>query len=212
MQHLKTLVVVAGTLLAYHGYVNGKKPKPSPVPDPGPAPSVTVISEADTDFPSAPTGTLAVASLPVRSVLLSKGTPDDAIRLARAYRSFAELLSRRPSIKSTADFRDIYIASTQALLKKTSVDGRYAGSLDTAINNTIVASFAEFKLVENGEILSTTWTDACANAAEQAFKAVSYQCFQAFLELSAKPKPTPALFNSDTTLAGHVEDFPHGCN
>lgn len=187
MQTIRTLLVVTGIYLAWAGYQEGKvevpdddNPTPISVPE---GSTVKIISEGDKDFPSAPTGLVATASLPIRAVLLERGTAEDAIKLARTFRGWAELLSRRPEIKTTADFHKAYVDANKVLFTRHPLAGKWGDQLNKAFDATISAAFQEKGLTEpDGKVKAVAWDANCALAAETAFNAISYQCFQAFLE------------------------------
>lgn len=192
LQTLRIIAVLAGLALAYDGYQAGKdgSPDPSPTPTPVVTPDtpIKITIDGNEAIPPAPTGTVAEASLPIKTTLLTKGTALDSIKLARTFRSWAELLARKPGLKTTSDFRNAYIAANTVLFTRHGSAGKWGNSLNEAFDKTLVASFANKGLVENGAIKAAAWSPEAASAAEEAFNAISYQCFQAFLEQSTKPK------------------------
>lgn len=172
--------LVFGVLAAYllvTGYKDAPAPSPSPV----------VIDGSTGTFPPAPTGEVLTASLPVKTALLTHGTPDISWRLACSFKDFAEVLARQNTdFKTTQEFQNAYVGTNLALYKKYPGMNQFQGSLNAAFDATIVAAFAKQSLVENDSVKSAPWSPQAAAAAEEAFRAISHQCYQAFLEGSKK--------------------------
>ena len=184
---LKTILVLAGLYFAYQGYIDANPPIPTPIPDPTPVPipdpspvpipseiTLRVITAPPEDFPGAPTSTeLYTASEPL--VALLKGSPEDSIKLARAFKAWADWLAQSPSIGNTDQFQELYIKSTVLLLKNHSIEGKYSGQIDKAVD----ASLRVFPALR---ISGQPWTPERVGEAQQAFNALSHQCFRAYLE------------------------------
>lgn len=185
---IRIIAMLGGLALAWDGYQEGKSDVTPPTPVVTPDTPIKITIEGDEKIPPAPTGTVAEASASVKAVLLAKGTALDSIKLARTFRSWAELLARKPGLKTTADFRTSYVQANTVLFQRHGTAGKWGNSLNEAFDKTLTAAFANRGLVENGGIKAVPWDAACASAAEEAFNAISYQCFQAFIEQSTKPK------------------------
>lgn len=187
LKFARLALIVAGAYFAYQGYKNVKAPDtpdaPVTIPD---GATIKIISDADKDFPAAPTGTVAAASFPVKTTLLQMGTKEDAWKLACTFRGWSQLLARKPSIKTTADFHKAYVDANKVLLTRHPSAGKWGNQLNVAFDATIKASFANKGLNEEGMVKAVAWDMNCQAAAEEAFNAISHQCFQAFLELSTK--------------------------
>lgn len=173
MSNFRLVGILLGAVLVWQGYIQKKVPQPTPSPNP--------VINVDTDpdsLPQAPSGSVAASSQPL--VTLLTGQSDDAIKLARAFKGWSELLGRSTKITTTAQFQKVYVDATRILLEKHQIAGKYQGKIDTVVNATVLASFTEAGLVENGTVKSMEWNAATSAAAVKAFDAVSYQCYMAF--------------------------------
>jgi hypothetical protein len=183
---IRIALIVAGSYVAYVGYQQGKEAVPAPdapvtIPD---GATIKVISDVDKDFPPAPTGAVATASQPIRTLLLLKGTKEDAWKLACTFRGWSQLLSRKPTIKTTNDFQKAYVDANVVLLARHPSAGKWGGELNTLFDQVITTSFSTRGLTEadkgsSQQVKVMAWDANCSAAAEEAFNAISHQCFQA---------------------------------
>lgn len=189
---LRTLALIAGLALMYNGYQAGKAPDPNPVPtpdnpDPAPQPvpggTLKIISDVDNPPPAPTNPQVAAASAPIRQLL--QGNAMDALKLSRTFTGWSELIAGSQSLKTTADMQKILQDAMTMLLARHRMAGKYA--LTQPIDATITAAFASVGLTDGGTLASAPWTPAAAGAAKQAFDAIAYQCFQAFIDATRKP-------------------------
>lgn len=194
---LRTLGVAGCLFLAYNGYAAGKaNPSPDPVvdpivdpddstPDPDSIAGIKVITSPPESLAPAPANAaVAAASLPIVQVLSGHG--DDAIKLARAFRQWADLIARDSTIKSTDEFQQAYVEAMQVLFQRHSLAGKYP--LNAPTDATFDAAFANAGLIDaaTNQVKSGPWTPQAQAAAAEAFNAISYQCFKAYLASQIK--------------------------
>jgi hypothetical protein len=201
METIRTIVVLAGLGLLYNGYVSSKTPVAPPSPnvpvnpdDPhpipvGPGSTIQIISKDDVP-PSAPINPqIAAASSPIRQILA--GNPQDALKLARTFTGWSELIGGNLSLKTVSEFQTSLQEATGILFARHKMAGKYG--LVAPINATMNASFAASGLVEKDGIAAGPWTPAASQAAKQALDAIAYQCFQAFIDGTVKTSPQASL-------------------
>lgn len=190
METIKTLLILAGLGLAYNGYAEMNKdvtptPPPvvnpdnsTPIPTPAPLGSIQIISDQDSIPPAPANSELLSTSLPIKQALM--GNPADALKLARTFRGWSQLITQTQEIKTTSEFQNAYIKSMIVLLARHQMAGKYA--LNQPMDATFLAAFRAVGLVDGNTVKSAEWSPTAAQAAAQAFDAASYQCYQAFAE------------------------------
>lgn len=196
MNLIKMIIMGAGLLLMWNGYQEGKDPTPpapAPSPDnPSPAPVVVPNGGADVHLTIDPPVQIAPvpsdpnilnASAPIRQTL--KGHAEDALKLSWAFKGWADLIAPDSDIKSTSQFQVIQQKAMEELLRKHQLAGKYP--LATPINAVMIAAFTPAGLVENGVLKAEAWSPAASTAAANAFNAISYQCFNAYLDSVVVP-------------------------
>lgn len=187
MDILKVIAVAGGLLLLYNGYNENVVPSPDPSPSPapvipdGPGVTVKIISDTNEPIPGAPgNASVAAASAPVRSILAAD--PNDAIKLARAFKGASELIGRNSSIKTTPEFQGAFQEFLEILFEKHGLSAK-GYPLLAPIQATLVAAFSSVPGgVENGTVVAGPWTPAHAVAAQEALNALSYQAYQGFVD------------------------------
>lgn len=154
-------------------------PQPEPVPPapvpPTPAELVIKVDPPETLPVTLPPGAspeLIAASQPLAQVL--RGAPDDALVLSRAFTAWARWLSQSPTIDNTTEFRALYLKATTLLLKNHSIEGKYGGRIDQAVD----ASFRTFAALTTEDV---PWTETQRDQARTVFQTLAYQAFQAYL-------------------------------
>lgn len=191
-------LMLAGAYVAYNGYQNGKSaPVPDIVaPDIPVGASVQILSTPSAPVPIAPTNpAVANASLPAVDVLL-QGSEEGAWKWAHVYRGWKDLIARRPAIKTTTDFHRAYVDASLVLLNKHQAAKESGVRLNPIAEATLIAAFQAKGLTEADDkgqqrIKAMPWNDQCSQAAEEAFSALSFQAFEAFLRHHSKePEPS----------------------
>lgn len=178
---LATVLLVGGLVFAGHGWYVGGKSTPIPKPSPASPTVIKIISDLDDPFPQTPLSpAVLAASTPIRTVL--KGNPEDAIKLARTFRAWSDLIHRDTTLKTMGQFRAAYVRSVQVLAQKSKLAGKYKGKIDAAIDATMNAAFNAPSGVQD----TVPFTDVSRASAVVALDAVSYQCYQAFIDSSGK--------------------------
>lgn len=184
---LRTLALIAGLALMYNGYQAGKAPDPVPTPtpdnpDPKPVPggTIKIVSDVDNPPPAPTNQQVAAASAPIRQILSANAM--DALKLSRTFTGWSELIAGSQSLKTTGDMQKILQDAMSMLLARHQMAGKYA--LTQPIDATMTAAFAAVGLTDGGTLASGVWTPAAAGATKQAFDAIAYQCFQAFIDAS----------------------------
>ncbi len=197
---LRIIGISVGLLTAYTGYYEKPStPSPAPVvPAPDtptpvtPTPvvpegsSIKIITPADETIAPAPTNpALLTVSAPIKQTLT--GHPDDAIKLARAFHQWSQLIARDKTLKTTDEFQQAYIEATQVLFQQTQLAAK-GYSINQPSDATFDAAFEAVGLLDTStrNVKSGEWNATAQGAAAAAFDAISYQCFQAFLQ---SPKP-----------------------
>ena len=205
MELIKTLVMGAGLLLMWNGYQEGKDVTPDPVPvpspDPNPSPSPAPGPVVPTPVPVTPGTTLKIvvdppeqlapapnpafvaSAAPLYAAL--KGHPDDALKLARAYAAWANLIATDSSLKTTQQFQQAYTSAMQVLLSKHAIAGKYSHKLT---HDPMIAVFTAAGLADGTNMKAEAWSPAAAQAAKDAFNLISYECFRAYADSLVAPK------------------------
>lgn len=162
------------------------EPTPNPEPQPEPLPPVPPVPPTPAELlikvdppetlpvtlPPGASPELIAASQPLAQVL--RGAPDDALVLSRAFTAWARWLSQSPTIDNTTEFRALYLKATTLLLKNHSIEGKYQGRIDQAVD----ASFRTFAALTTEDV---PWTPDLRTQAQTVFQTLAYQAFQAYL-------------------------------
>lgn len=164
-------------------------PTPSPVPTPSPTPTpviipnddivtIRVVTKPDEDIAAPPAVDLLPISDPIKVAL--KGHSDDAIKLARTFHQWSKLFGRDVDTKTIGEFQQTYIRATTILYQGTPLAGKYP--LNKPIDETMKLVFKQAGLADDSGLVDGAWDDRGRKAAAATFDAISYQCFQAFIQ------------------------------
>lgn len=205
MELIKTLVMGAGLLLMWNGYQEGKDvptPAPAPAPDvpPSPVPTPGPVNPSPSPTPIVPGTTLKIvvdppeqlAPAPNPSYLPSaaplyaalKGHPDDALKLARAYAAWANLIATDGTLRTTQEFQQAYTSAMQVLLAKHAIAGKYSHKLT---HDPMIAVLTSYGFADGSTMNSGAWTPQIAQASAEAFNLVSHECFRAYVDSVVTP-------------------------
>ena len=174
MKSSQVLLLGVAALLLYMKYV---PPSISPTPIDPVTPHTEVVVLPDTNFPSAPSSpqlkSLAEQLLPILSQ-----EKEDAMALASAYRSWADLIARDEQLKNTQQLRDVYKSATIAMFIKTNLAGKYQGKIDTIVEQMVISNLKSQGLETGYEIVSLT--PPIRQSMKEVLEAVSWACYTAF--------------------------------
>jgi len=203
MELIKTIVMGAGLLLMWNGYQEGKDPTPptpapsplpAPDPSPGPNPSpvpgpivpgttLKIVVDPPEQLAPVPNPSYLSSAAPLYAAL--KGHPEDALKLARAYAAWANLIATDGTLRTTQEFQQAYTSAMQVLLAKHAIAGKYSHKLT---NDPIVAVFTAAGLADGTTVKAEAWTPVAGNAAKEAFNLISHECFRAYADSVVTPK------------------------
>lgn len=193
---IRSLLLLAGGLLAYNGYISGMDsgPEPKPINNSVEGDIIQVILSSDEEFPPEPLSE-GVRNSGKPLVDLLTGSRRDSLTLARAWREWAVLASqsvKTEGIKNTQDFMGVIEAAHRTLLQEYTPDKDYQGSLTAIVGQVMTAAFRDASLTQPKEggmdhsIANVAWSEACAKAAKEGLSALSHYAFKAYKETVKK--------------------------
>jgi hypothetical protein len=191
LNSLRLLMFAGAMILGMYQYQQGPSPTPGPNPNPSPKPPVVtpdrlelIIGTETETFPSRPSEGLVEALRGLEEVVTN---PDDALKLARAFKHWAKLVGSDTYITDLTKYQEVRVGSIRSLFTADPLSKSYAGLIDPRVKKCYELVLKPFY---EGDKPPTKVTPEVRRALEDYNNAVSWKFSTIWLD-TIKPVPLP---------------------